>query len=266
MNKKYLLAGATVMSLLTVPMIALAVNDVTLTTDTVITSGGVTFNVTGSSATLSTLTVNTSTFSLTLDNGSSVTVTTADRSRIDDDAATANISASTCDSSTSSKTYTASSNVLITVTPTTVICTTPAASVISGNGPIVQNSVSVKTNQPVTQILGASTTTTSKVSSLKIAVSISPVFVRGFIKNQKHVDITRLQKLLTLDLGISIKITGRFDLATQNALKKFQEKYAIARKGKSGYGVFGPLTRAKFPKLFAFSKPIAKQSKLKIVR
>ena len=44
--------------------------------------------------------------------------------------------------------------------------------------------------------------------------------------------------------GLLKKISGKIDTATINALKKFQEKYGIAKKGETGYGIFGPATRA----------------------
>ena len=278
MIKKYLTAGATVVSLLALPMFALAAGtDVTLTTDVVVIAGGVTFNVTGSSAVLSSITVSDGNFSIVLDTGSSATIKTADNSRIGDDAASGNISASTCTSGSSTKTYTAATGLpaTITISPNSIICSsgssfvsspTPVSSGGGGGSSSSAPATPVVPTPAPTPAVVVPVTQTPVVPAIinakpsKVAVAVSPVFTRAFAKNQKHADVKRLQQLLTLDLGVALKTTGKFDLATQKALMNFQEKYGLAMKGKVGYGSFGPVTRAKFAALFELQKPVPKKA------
>ncbi|MFA6006690.1 MAG: peptidoglycan-binding domain-containing protein [Candidatus Paceibacterota bacterium] len=274
MIKKYI--AATVGLLLAMPFTALAAaDDVTLTTDVSIVTGGVTFNVSGSSATISTLSVNASNFAVTLGNGSSVTVKTADSSQIGDDAPSANLSSSTCVPGNSTKTYTATGVVTVTVFPTSIICSsgsggsstpTPTPVVSSGGGSVSTTPVitipAVVPPVVVPPVVVPPVTQTPNVPAIvnanpsKVAVAVSPVFTRALAKNQTHADAKRLQQLLSLDLGVAVKTTGKFDTATQNALKKFQVKYKIAKSGQVGYGTFGPATRAKMAELFELQKSV----------
>jgi hypothetical protein len=71
--KKLLVLGSVVA--LAIPALAFAAyNDVTLTTDAVVSVGGYTLDVSGSSATIQSITVNTGSFSVTLASGSSFSV------------------------------------------------------------------------------------------------------------------------------------------------------------------------------------------------
>ncbi|MEK7126074.1 MAG: hypothetical protein AAB835_01115, partial [Patescibacteria group bacterium] len=66
-----MLARAGILAALFAPALAFAAaDDVTLTTDTVLSVGGITLNVSGSSATVESITVNASDFSVTLSSGS----------------------------------------------------------------------------------------------------------------------------------------------------------------------------------------------------
>ena len=44
-------------------------------------------------------------------------------------------------------------------------------------------------------------------------------------------------------------MNGSFGPKTLAAVKRFQEKYGIAKKGQTGYGLVGPKTRAKIKEL-----------------
>lgn len=73
-------------------------------------------------------------------------------------------------------------------------------------------------------------------------------------------DVKLLQQLLNSDPDTQITANGggspgqettRFGTLTQRALEKFQVKNGIAKKGQSGFGSFGPKTRAKANELLA---------------
>lgn len=270
MIKKYL---AAVVGLLALPVLSFAAyNDVTLTTDTVIVAGGVTFNVTGSSATIASITVGTSNFSMTLGNGSSATVKAMNNSIIGDDAPAANLSSSTCEPNNSTKTYTATGAVTITIFPNSVLCgtsssggtTTPPPVVSSGGGgvtpavttptvvaPAVVNAPAVTSPLNVPAVVNANPS--------PVAMTVSPVFNRTFVAGQVHSDVKRLQQLLNSDpdtqvarsgVGSPGKETTKFGPATVVAVKKFQVKYGVAKPGQAGYGLFGPATRAKMAEVY----------------
>jgi peptidoglycan hydrolase-like protein with peptidoglycan-binding domain len=66
-------------------------------------------------------------------------------------------------------------------------------------------------------------------------------------KGSRGADVKALQEYLKnyKDLYPEGLVTGTFGPATERAVGRFQEKYGLARKGQSGYGVVGPKTRAK---------------------
>lgn len=95
------------------------------------------------------------------------------------------------------------------------------------------------------------------------AVSVSPVFGKGFTKGQSNSDIKRLQVLLNSDPDTRIGGSGTgspgkegdyFGALTEQAVQKFQEKYGIVKKGEAGYGVLGPKTRVKLNEVFGAQK------------
>jgi peptidoglycan hydrolase-like protein with peptidoglycan-binding domain len=64
--------------------------------------------------------------------------------------------------------------------------------------------------------------------------------------------VAQLQTLLAKDKSVYPEgtVSGYFGPQTKRAIERFQEKYGIAAKGQTGYGVFGPATRAKFNEVF----------------
>ena len=272
MIKKYL---AAVVGLLVLPTFVLATtaSDVTLTTDAAISVAGVTFNITGSSATIASITVTTNSFSMDLMSGSTATVATPDHSRIIDDAPSANVSTDTCSFGLSTKTYTATSNVTISVSPSGIICSsgsgyvsspTPVVSTGSSASPaVVTPSVAPAVVAPVVTV--PSVTITPIVPAVvnanpsPVAMLVSPVFSRSLTVGQVHPDAKRLQQLLNSDPDTQVaksgagspgKETSSFGPATKSAVMKFQVKYGVAKPGQLGYGLFGPATRAKVAEVF----------------
>src|SRR3990167_2997665 len=132
---KKLLTRTGILIALLLPSVAFgAYNDVTLTTDTVISVNGVTMNVSGSSATMETLTVNSTNFSVNVLSGSTLTVTAASQKVMSISTEPVVTVTTTCDSSTSSFTFTASISATVTVTPSSSTCPLTTSSTSSGGG------------------------------------------------------------------------------------------------------------------------------------
>lgn len=92
------------------------------------------------------------------------------------------------------------------------------------------------------------------------AVSVSASFSRQLKLNSVGADVKALQVILNSDKATRVassgagspgKETERFGALTLAAVKKFQQKYGIAKPGNAGYGLVGPATRAKLNKIAA---------------
>lgn len=126
---KKILAVASTIALLVPVFASAAFDDVTLTTDTVLSVNGITLNVSGSSATIESITVNASDFSVTLQSGSSFQVTAPGLERFTASTLTG-ISSDICNASQSLLKYAPSTNVTVTITPSAILC----SSTSSGGG------------------------------------------------------------------------------------------------------------------------------------
>lgn len=131
--KKYLFLLFSTIFLL--PSLVLgAFNDVTLTTSTNISVGGYTLNITGSSAVVQSIVINTSSFSVTLSSGSSIQITSPTYQQLSVDVGTFTTS-NTCITNSSVLTLSSSGpSGTVVVTPQVTICSTPAPSGGSGGG------------------------------------------------------------------------------------------------------------------------------------
>ena len=129
-----MLARAGILVALFAPALAFAAfDDVTLTTDTVLSVAGITLNVSGSSATIESITVNASNFSVTLQSGSSFQVTAPNLNRLSADTLTS-ISTDTCNATESVLKYNAGPAVTVTITPSSTLCSTNTSSGGGGGG------------------------------------------------------------------------------------------------------------------------------------
>lgn len=294
MIKKNLAAAV---GLLMVPVsVFAAFDDTTLTTDAVIAVGSVNYTVTGSSASLSSITVNASNAVLTLAPGSSIKVTSSDRSDITHDASSSYVSQKTCDKNTSSITFAVPSGASIstadiTISPSSNTCSSGgydvgfgASTASTGGGTVAVSPASTTTTvvTPVPVIPSIAPSVSPAVLNAvpsKIATQVSPIFNRLITVGQAHADVKRLQQLLNSDPETQVaksgagsygKETTYFGPATRSAIMKFQIKYGIAKKGQVGYGTFGPITRAKFAKVFVTANSSvpesADQKKLELIK
>lgn len=133
---KKILGTALAVALLS-PMLAFAAyNDVSLTTSTVIATGGVNLTVTGSTASIQSLVVRSSDFDVTLLPGSSIAISSADKVNFNFDSAVQITQSFSCGSGSSSLTISnVSGTATLTITPTgTCGTTTTTSSGGGGNG------------------------------------------------------------------------------------------------------------------------------------
>ncbi len=138
---------------------------------------------------------------------------------------------------------------------------TPAVSSSSGG-----SSSATPTPKPTPAAIAAGPTPSPTVIAISTPVAISvpagvsPKFTFGFGKGTSGAHVKRLQQLLNADsdtrvsasgVGSPGKETNTFGPLTANAVRKFQEKYGIAKPGDPGYGFVGPKTRAKIDQVFS---------------
>ncbi len=226
------------------PVAVFAANDVTLTTDTIISVGGYTLNISGSSAVIDSIVVDASNFSVTLSSGSSITVSSPTRNQLSSDVSS-DVSASTCDNSASSITlsYSGAGTVTNIITPSATICVTAATTVTASGGgafpPGYIYSPPVVLLAPTSSQIIATTTLTPPAP----VVLVNPGFV---FKNLLFVGSSRdgvrqLQAMLKkLGYFTYPKITGYFGPITKQAVIKLQKAYNL----KPYPGWVGPATRA----------------------
>ncbi|HUY05553.1 MAG TPA: peptidoglycan-binding domain-containing protein [Candidatus Paceibacterota bacterium] len=112
-----------------------AYNDVTLTTSASLSVGGYTLNVSGSSASIQSITVNADSFSVTLASGSDITVSSPSLQKLATDV-TSDVTASACTDSASSLSlsYSGGSTVTNVITPSASICGASSSSSLSNSG------------------------------------------------------------------------------------------------------------------------------------
>src|SRR3989344_2807449 len=220
--------------LLLAPVFAFAASDdVTLTTDTVLTVNGITLNVTGSSATVESITVESGNVSVTLLDNSVFEVTAPDRNELSPSTlsdATVNI----CSGSESRLRYEATATRTVIITPLGTLCTTASG---GGSSPepaseeaALQAQLSALQNQ-LTGLQGAST-----------------VFTRNLEVGGTGDEVLALQQFLNANgfaiaesgVGSPGNETNYFGGLTRAALAKFQAANGIT----PSVGYLGPKTRA----------------------
>lgn len=111
-----------------------AYNDVTLTTDAVLSVNGISLSVSGSSAVVESITVNSTSFSVTLQTDSTFTVTSSARATFSVSSPKTIQSSTSCTSSASSLTLSGGNDVAVSVTPTSTTCDTNTSITSSSGG------------------------------------------------------------------------------------------------------------------------------------
>src|SRR3989338_8287403 len=261
--KTYLTA---LLSFLIAPVLAFGALDVTLSESSVVSVGGYSLVVSGS-ANFDSILVDSSSFSIQLSPGASITVTSSDRKAFTTSPTTYTTS-QTCSASQSAVTLAMTSGPVttVTVTPSSSNCTLSEGGVVSGGGgggggggaptpvyTVIPGTASSASNQgaTVTQTTtGQSTTKTISTPSV-ITITITKVLKLG----SENKEVRQLQELLAKDTGIypEGKVTGYFGALTRKAVQNFQKKYGIVSSGNentTGYGLVGPKTLAKIKEVF----------------
>ena len=273
------LASAVAAMVLVWPAISRAAfDDVTLTTDTDISSGGVTFDVFGSSAVVESIEVDTSTFTLVMPAGSTIAIQNSNSYRIDHNIASTEYYTTHCPGSSVSRlTITipaAVSDQTITITPTTSTCGSSGGSSPSGGGSpppatvtTTTTATTTSTTTPTTQTQTTPQTTTLTGTNAEIIAALTAQvralmaqlqaliaarggtsFTRDLQVGSTGDDVRALQVYLNAK-GYMLAPTGpgspgnettRFGSITKAALIKLQKAAGITPL--SGY--FGPKTRA----------------------
>lgn len=239
-----------------------AYNDATLTTDAVISVGGINLNVSGASAVVSSITVGASSFSFNLESGSSLQVTSTAGKVLTTDSLSY-VTVNTCTNNQSVLKHASTNNsVLVTITPQSYNCGISATNsgtgvVASGGGgggssiytaPVFSNEV-----VPGCPIGFICTRAPKAVTASGAApAGTGAVFTAHMAFGARSTDVSRLQKLLASDTSVYPEglVTGYFGPLTRKAVENFQVKYKVAKKGDPGFGTVGPLTRAALKKVY----------------
>ena len=264
-----------------------AFDDATLTTDVVIAVGGINLSITGSSAVVESITVDSDRFFFTILSGSALQVTSSDKRVLSTNSPVQYITTNECGSSSSILKISSASNEsrVVTITPQTSTCgtnaTSPAVSASTastGGGGLSPAALNSRASQssavapapapaPAPAVKSAAPATLS-VAPAPFAAStipsVSTVFTRSLSPKTSHSDVKRLQQLLNSDPDTRIAESGigspgnetvYFGSLTTKAIQKFQMKYGVAKPGDVGYGSLGPKTRAKVQEVFGSEKP-----------
>ena len=240
---------AAIAAFLLAPVFAFAAyNDVTLTTDTVFSVNGITVNVSGTSAAVESIVVNSASFTVTLADGSSIEMTAPDRNVLNADTTTGQVK-NICTSSDSKLGYTATGALTLVVTPQTSLCASASGSSSSGGGGGGGSSVAtqtITTTATTTTTATATTTTTTTATPEQTSGTSDMIALEG--------QLEALQTQLTQLLGASTVFTRDLEVGSTGedarALQQFLNAngFAIAESGPGSPGnettMFGGLTRA----------------------
>lgn len=221
-----------------------AFNDVTLTTSAVLSVGGYTLNVSGSSADIQSIVVNSSNFSVTLAAGSAFTVSSPSLQQLSTDV-TSDVTSNTCtgSNSTLALSYSGGSTITNVITLSATLCATASSGGgHSGGGGSHSTSGSVAfADQPTTTPVVTAITASSTTTPIATVPQASFSFSRYLYFGMSGADVSQLQQFLK-DKGYYTfpSITGYFGGITKTAVAAFQKANGIEPLG----GV-GPQTQAK---------------------
>lgn len=244
-------------------------NDVTLDSNVVLSVGGITVNVAAAGATLNTLTVNASDFSVILGPGSSIAVTAPDLNQLASDAGIGYLVNQTCTDVVSKISLQASGSAAtttVTVTPSATLCAAPSASSSGGggggNGPPISSGGGggAPAAAPTITPTGTAAVIASLQAQVQALIAQLAAFtggsvgaLGGFSRNLEvgstGAEVKALQVYLNTH-GYTVASSGaagspgnettRFGAATRAALIKLQKAAGITPAA----GYFGPKTRA----------------------
>ena len=259
-----------------------AYNDVSLATTTDLSVNSISLDVSGSDATIESLIVGSTNFTVVLQQNSSFKVSASSLNKLGYDVLdTANSPSSSnyiCTGSAATLEVSAVASTTVIVTPSSSLCADAVVSSSSGSGKgsgggggvtAVANPVPVAAQATyptkeahiqaimqaiaalqlqIQQLTGAPAASVSAVSG-KITTNLS-VGSRGpGVKTLQQFLNTKGFTVSSSGPGSSGNETETFGSLTRTAVQKFQEQYNIASPGVPGYGTVGPKTRAKINEL-----------------
>jgi len=191
--KKLLLSGS-IVSLLLPGLAFAAYNDVSLTTDAVLSVNGITINVSGSDATIESIAVGATTFTVTLADGSSFYVVAPSLNELSADTETG-MTATYCDSSSSALAYTATGALTVVITPSATLCAS------AGGGSSPSSSSSSSSSVTTTE----ADTTVAEPAVVTPTVQLSTPEAIAAIKTQLIALIQELIAMLIQQLQVQIQ-------------------------------------------------------------
>ena len=254
---KKLLIG---LSFLLLPGIVLAAyNDVSLDSSVILTLGSYTLNVSGSSSVIQSIVIDgSSSFTAVLLTNSSLSVTSPTFNKLavnDTSAPSTNI----CGDSVSQLTLaspTASPETII-VTVTADLCNGTSGGGGGGGGgggSPATPAVSATPATPAVPKVSPAVPAIPATPAIPASASFKALAFSGVGVGSRTSEVISLQKILNSDTDTQVSSSGPgspgnetnfFGPATKKAIQKFQVKYGIVAPGQTGYGVFGPKTKAK---------------------
>ncbi len=236
--------------------------DVNLTTDTQVVVSGETLSVSGSTALIKFMKVESSSVSFDLEYGNSITLSSSNKRPFSTNASQAKVS-TTCGSSSTVTITSASATVqgVIVTIDTSTTCSGSSSTTSTntgGNGPIGGGGGgggggSAAPSIPVSPALAVAPPSVSPAPAL----SVSAIFVSNLRSGLSGEAVTRLQLLLAQDRTLYPEglVTSYFGAATRRAVGRFQERYGLSTPGEAVYGTVGPKTRAKLAEIFGGVMP-----------
>ena len=243
-------------------------NDVVLTSDTIISVNGITLNVSGSSSSIASITVDTTSFSVSLEAGSTFKVNAPSGNDL---AVSPVISSAfyTCtetDATLEYKDVTATQTVVI--TPSAATCTAGRKSSgsvgSSGSSSSSSNiaavvaaptqaatiaSLQAQLNALLVQLAALQGAATPALQKVGLSIGLSRGSSNSSVKTLQQFLNTHGFVVVSSGPGAPGQETDFFGKLTEEAVKKFQVQYGIATSNTPGYGYVGPKTRAKINEL-----------------
>ena len=268
---KKLLTSGLVASLL-LPAIAFAAyDDVTLGSSARVTAAGQTLNVSGDSNVIETIGVEPTFFTFTLKANSFLELSSPNFKQIEWSAtSTKYVTASTCESNSSTVRFASSANeATITVFPKSVSCPQGSTTSTGGSSSSGGGGGGAATVPTVVPAPAPANTREAQIAALLQAIAVLQAQIQALTGASSVAVSGQITSNLSLgSRGPSVKVLQQFlnthgfviassgpgspgnetetmGSLTLQAVRKFQEKYGIAKSGDTGYGVVGPKTRAK---------------------
>ncbi|MEM3062753.1 MAG: cohesin domain-containing protein [Nitrososphaerota archaeon] len=148
----------------------------------------------------------------------------------------------------------------------------PVSSGGSGNGGGGGSGTGAVTQPPLGWQAATSTVSQGfQLSGTSTVQAITPVFTKSLYLGVSDPEVSKLQEFLAKDKTIYPQgtVSGYYDKATEDAVKRFQCKYKIVCSGnavRTGYGVVGPKTKDKLNELILEDLKVQREVMIKAIQ